>query len=161
MKKEDKPNKKVEKVLEVLGVKQGEVFRIEGSDEKLIIDDKLKVKKIDEHGKEHEAKIKLEDLLTEEKELIKITELTEKEKKLAEGLMIAGYKFIARDMDGDLHAFMYKPYRMNGTWVTGPSAKIECADVFTWLDWEKGKCELEKCDAAAGASPDPAADNAE
>lgn len=131
-----KMNKKVETVFKLLGVEPGETFKIAGSDEVLTFDKKLKLKRIDDKGKPHDSKHSLESLLADDVKIERTISLTECEQVILAGFYAAGYRYIARDKDGDLHAYFETPYRTNAGWVAGPVAKVYCPEAFTWLSWE-------------------------
>lgn len=134
-------NKKVEAVFKLLGVEPGETFKISGSDEVLTFDKKLKLKRIDDKGKEHEVKHSLESLLADDVKIEKTISLTAGEQVISAGFYAAGYRYIARSADGSLLAYFEKPTRGISIWCGGTAAIVKCSG-FYWITWESGPYEL-------------------
>lgn len=76
----------------------------------------------------------------DERHLIwKRPEYTEEQKETFKALKVLGYKFIARDKDGDLTAYNSKPTEGKIWWFAPNDATMECElekETFDFIKWE-------------------------
>ena len=135
-------NKKTEAIFKLLGVEPDKPFKIGGAEESYVLDKKLKLKRIDDKGKHHDAGHELVNLLTEDVNIEHSLSLTDEEKAICAGFYAAGYRYLTRNITGHVYAHFELPIRLKISWGNGPVAMIDNEKCFSWLVWESEPYEL-------------------
>ena len=119
----------------MLGVEEGEEFKVNGKDTIYFITDNVLQYKINSyHSKVSNLKVN---------EIVKITKLPKKKQFSQETLNLfkcinKKYKWIAKDMNENVYAYEEKPRKESTYWLYGKGIKCNCFNqsIFDQILWE-------------------------
>ena len=126
-----------EKILDIIGLKVGEVFRISTVKESYYFDCKLNL-----YNEKHETQLPItaRRILNGDCEITKIPQLTDNDKEILAFYSKRGYKWFVEDANEEQWAFKNKPFKNDdmGFWNTD-SEEIdsnELVDKLSFIFWE-------------------------
>jgi hypothetical protein len=131
-----------DKIFELLGVKPNEEFKIDTSDIHLVYkftkDFCLRYK--DGSNIWQSSVHNIIEFLTGKISIIKIVEITKEDQLVIDYAKLCGFKWLAKDENGETYAYKYKPHKYNGNWntiVKQPSAPgMWIRYPVSFLSWE-------------------------
>ena len=128
-------------IFKILGIKPGEEFKVDKTDCIYKLDGNLRLM-FKYHYNEWEASAyELADILTGQLSIIKIVELTKEEQTAVDYAKLSGFKWLAKDKNGDSYAFTHKPTKNDvlNYWETfdvDDSTLTEILIPLSFLSWE-------------------------